>query len=114
MATKKNAVIIVLDGWGIGAEDESNPIHVAKPKSFEWLASNYPLTSLQASGISVGLPWGEVGNSEVGHLTLGAGKVLYQYYPKITMAIQDGSFYKNSILKKRLVKSYVKTQRVST
>ena len=45
------------------------------------------------SGIAVGLPWGEVGNSEVGHLTLGAGKVLYQYYPKITMAIRDGSFF---------------------
>jgi 2,3-bisphosphoglycerate-independent phosphoglycerate mutase len=96
---KKIAVLIVLDGWGIGAEDESNPIHTVKPKSFEWLASHYPVTSLQASGISVGLPWGEVGNSEVGHLTLGAGKVLYQYYPKITMAIQDGSFYENKVLK---------------
>ncbi|HUZ92525.1 MAG TPA: 2,3-bisphosphoglycerate-independent phosphoglycerate mutase, partial [Candidatus Paceibacterota bacterium] len=54
---------------------------------------------LQASGISVGLPWGEVGNSEVGHLTLGAGKVLYQYYPKITMAIRDETFFANKALK---------------
>src|SRR5579872_4924802 len=96
---KKVAILIVLDGWGIGANDESNPIYVVKPKSFEWLHANYPTTSLQASGISVGLPWGEVGNSEVGHLTLGAGKVLYQYYPKITMAIQDGSFFENKVLK---------------
>jgi 2,3-bisphosphoglycerate-independent phosphoglycerate mutase len=97
--TKKRAVLIVLDGWGIGANDESNPIYMVKPQSFEWLRQNYPTTSLQASGIGVGLPWGEVGNSEVGHLTLGAGKVLYQYYPKITMAIEDGTFFDNAVLK---------------
>jgi 2,3-bisphosphoglycerate-independent phosphoglycerate mutase len=96
---KKTTVLIVLDGWGIGRHDESNPIHVVNPQTFEWLRQNYPMTSLQASGISVGLPWGEVGNSEVGHLTLGAGKVLYQYFPKITMAIQDKSFFENSVLK---------------
>ena len=96
---KKVAVLIVLDGWGIGHNNESNPIYVAKPQIFEWLQANYPVTSLQASGISVGLPWGEVGNSEVGHLTLGAGKVLYQYYPKITMAIHDATFFENKVLK---------------
>src|ERR1700685_4664233 len=96
---KKTAVLVVLDGWGIGRKDETNPIHVVKPQIFEWLKANYPVTSLQASGISVGLPWGEVGNSEVGHLTLGAGKVLYQYYPKITMAVRDGSFFDNDVLK---------------
>jgi len=95
---KKTAILIVLDGWGIGANNESNPIYVVKPPIFEWLAQNYPVTSVQASGIAVGLPWGEVGNSEVGHLTLGAGKVLYQYYPKITMAIRDGSFAQNKAL----------------
>jgi 2,3-bisphosphoglycerate-independent phosphoglycerate mutase len=96
---RKTCILIVLDGWGIGRHDESNPIYVVKPPTFAWLAQNYPLTSLQASGIGVGLPWGEVGNSEVGHLTLGAGKILYQYFPKITMAIQDGSFFQNQILK---------------
>jgi len=98
MAAKKTTVLVVLDGWGIGANNESNPIYVVKPPTFEYLAQNYPLTSLQASGIAVGLPWGEVGNSEVGHLTLGAGKVLYQYFPKITMAIRDGSFMQNPVL----------------
>lgn len=92
-------ILIILDGWGIGRRDETNPIHVVGPESFRWLEENYPVTSLQASGISVGLPWGEVGNSEVGHVTLGAGKVLYQYYPKITMAIRDGSFFQNPALK---------------
>lgn len=96
---KQTAVLVILDGWGIGRKDESNPIHVAKPQTFEWLEKNYPVTSLQASGIAIGLPWSEVGNSEVGHLTLGAGKVLYQYFPKITIAIQDGSFFQNPVLK---------------
>src|SRR5581483_9097428 len=96
---KKTVVLVVLDGWGIGQNNESNPIYVVKPQTFDALRHDYPMTSLQASGISVGLPWGEVGNSEVGHLTLGAGKVLYQYYPKITMAIQDGTFFENRVLK---------------
>jgi len=96
---KKIAVLVVLDGWGIGKESPINPLFIAQPPTFAWLAENYPLTSLQASGIAVGLPWGEVGNSEVGHLTLGAGKVLYQYYPKITMAMRDGTFYDNPVLK---------------
>ncbi len=96
---RRTVVLIILDGWGIGPDNDSNPIHVVKPQNFAWLAENYPLTSLQASGIAVGLPWGEVGNSEVGHLTLGAGKVVYQYYPKITMAVQDGTFFENPVLK---------------
>jgi 2,3-bisphosphoglycerate-independent phosphoglycerate mutase len=96
---KKTAVLVVLDGWGIGKDDYTNPLFVAKPPTFEWLAQNYPVTSLQASGIAVGLPWGEVGNSEVGHLTLGAGKVIYQYYPRITMAIRDQTFFDNPVLK---------------
>ena len=96
---KRTFVLIVLDGWGIGRNDDSNPIYVAKPATFAALHDNYPVTSLQASGIAIGLPWGEVGNSEVGHLTLGAGKILYQYYPKIMMAIQDGTFFENKVLK---------------
>jgi 2,3-bisphosphoglycerate-independent phosphoglycerate mutase len=96
---QKNIVLAILDGWGIGRHDESNPIYIVQPATFARLATDYPVTSLQASGIAVGLPWGEVGNSEVGHLTLGAGKVLYQYYPKIMMAIQDGSFFENPVLK---------------
>jgi 2,3-bisphosphoglycerate-independent phosphoglycerate mutase len=95
----KSVILIVLDGWGIGPLNDANPIYVVKPESFKFLEENYPITSLQASGISVGLPWGEVGNSEVGHLTLGAGKVIYQYYPKITMSIQDGTFFENPALK---------------
>lgn len=96
---KRTVALVILDGWGIGREDHSNPIHVAKPEHLGWLGSNFPLTSLQASGISVGLPWGEVGNSEVGHLTLGAGKVIYQHFPLITLAIREGRFFENPALK---------------
>ncbi len=96
---KKTVVLVILDGWGIGRNDESNPIYMVKPENFRWLEENFPAGSLQASGISVGLPWGEVGNSEVGHLTIGAGKVVYQYYPRITLSIRDGSFFRNDVLK---------------
>lgn len=95
---KRTVALIVLDGWGIGDENLSNPIHVVNPPTFAKLAEEYPLTSLQASGISVGLPWDEVGNSEVGHVTLGSGRVTYQSYPRITLAVRDGSFFKNPAL----------------
>jgi 2,3-bisphosphoglycerate-independent phosphoglycerate mutase len=96
----RTVVLVVLDGWGIGAKNESNPIYSVKPQSFADLEAQYPMGSLQASGISVGLPWNETGNSEVGHLNLGAGKVVYQYFPRITLAIEDGSFFTNDALKK--------------
>ncbi len=92
-------MLVILDGWGIGRNDESNPIYTAKPENFRWLEENFPVGSIQASGISVGLPWGEVGSSEVGHMTIGAGRVVYQYYPRITLSIRDGSFFKNPALK---------------
>lgn len=92
-------LLVILDGWGIGEKNESNPVHAVNPETFWWMEENFPVTSLQASGISVGLPWGEVGNSEVGHLTIGAGKIIYQYYPKILLSIRDGSFFENATLK---------------
>src|SRR3990167_3272919 len=102
MILQRKCILIVLDGWGIGHEDDSNPIYVQKPKNIEYIKKHFPTGSLQASGISVGLPWGEEGNSEVGHLTIGAGKVIYQHYPRITMTINDGSFFKNPALMKAI------------
>lgn len=90
--------MVVLDGWGIGRRDASNPVHVVEPKNIEFIKHNYPMGSLQASGIAVGLPWNEEGNSEVGHLTLGAGKIIYQHFPRISLAIKDGSFFTNECL----------------
>lgn len=95
---RSTVVLVVLDGWGIGPTDESNPIYVVKPKTISYIQQNFPSGSLQASGIAVGLPWGEEGNSEVGHLTMGIGKVVYQHYPRISLSISDGSFQKNTSL----------------
>lgn len=95
---KRTLVVVILDGWGIGHKDKSNPIYVKNPGVIEYIKRHFPAGSLQASGIAVGLPWGEEGNSEVGHLTLGAGKVLYQHFPRISLAIKDGSFFENEIL----------------
>ncbi len=90
--------MVVLDGWGIGRRDESNPIHVANPPTIEWIKHNHYSGSLQASGIAVGLPWQEEGNSEVGHLTLGSGRIIYQSFPRITLAVRSGAFFKNTVL----------------
>ncbi|MBI4095158.1 MAG: 2,3-bisphosphoglycerate-independent phosphoglycerate mutase [Candidatus Liptonbacteria bacterium] len=94
----RTVLLIILDGFGIGRDDQSNPIYMAQPETLRMVREEYPTTSLHASGISIGLPWGEVGNSEVGHLTIGAGKVLYQYYPRIVMSIRDQSFFENPAL----------------
>lgn len=90
---KRIVMLVVLDGWGMGAPDASNPIHAADPQTFRFIESNFPAGTLQASGITVGLPWEEEGNSEVGHLTLGAGKILYQHYPRISIAVRNGTFF---------------------
>jgi 2,3-bisphosphoglycerate-independent phosphoglycerate mutase len=90
----KPIVLIVLDGWGIGKNPRVSPIAKAKLPNIDKLNLFYPRTALQASGISVGLPWEEAGNSEVGHITLGAGKVIYQSLPRITLDIQSGGFFK--------------------
>ena len=97
--SKQPVILAILDGCGEGQQNETNPIYMAEPKNFDYLRANFPSGLLQASGISVGLPWGEEGNSEVGHLNLGAGRIIYQYLPKIDLAIRDESFFKNPALK---------------
>jgi len=94
----KQVVLIVLDGWGVGPRSPANPLSEANLPTLENIAKNFPSTLLQASGISVGLLWGEPGNSESGHLTLGAGRTLYQYLPRIILAIRSGAFFKNPVL----------------
>jgi len=91
----KPVILIILDGWGIGKNEKGNAINEAHLPTIDKLKAFYPNTSLQASGISVGLPWGEPGNSEVGHTTIGTGKIVYQNLPRITMEIQNGEFFKN-------------------
>ncbi len=91
----KPVVLIILDGWGIGTSPRGNAIAEANLPTIDKLNHRYPNISIQASGISVGLPWGECGNSEVGHITIGTGKIIYQSLPRISMSIQNGTFYKN-------------------
>ncbi len=92
----KQVVLVVLDGFGIAPPGPGNPISLANPKNINSYFYTYPNTTLQASGESVGLPAHEPGNTEVGHVNLGAGRVVYQDLPRINMSIADGSFYKNS------------------
>lgn len=91
-------VLVVLDGWGLSNNTAGNPIREATLPTFDKLNRFYPMTTLQASGISVGLPWNTSGNSEVGHMTIGVGRVIYQNLPRIALSIQDGTFYKNEAL----------------
>ncbi len=98
--SKRTVVLIILDGWGIGEKNQSNPIYMVNPKNINYIKANFLAGVLQASGTSVGLPWGEEGNSEVGHLNIGAGKIIYQIYPKITLSIKNGGFFKNEAIKK--------------
>jgi 2,3-bisphosphoglycerate-independent phosphoglycerate mutase len=99
-------VLVILDGWGIGGKKKGNALLNAQLPIFEKLNNFYPCIALQASGISVGLFWGESGNSEVGHKTLGAGKIIYQDLARITMDIQSGTFFKNATLLRAI--SYAK------
>lgn len=98
----KPIVLIVLDGWGISPNIKGNAIAQAKLPTIDKINDFYPSTSLQASGISVGLPWGEPGNSEVGHMTIGTGKIIYQSLPRISMEIQTGEFFRNENLLKAM------------
>lgn len=91
----KPVILLVLDGWGIAPDGPGNAIALAQLPNFKRLLSNFPHSKLQASGEAVGLPHGEAGNTETGHLNLGAGHIVYQDLPRIDMAIADGTFYQN-------------------
>lgn len=88
---------MILDGFGISGK-EGNAIRAANTPNLDKIFSNYPVTKLNASGLSVGLPEGQMGNSEVGHTNIGAGRVVYQDLTRITKSIEDGDFFKNQAL----------------
>ena len=91
-------ILIVIDGYGIAPHGQGNAVFLANPENLNSFLYSFPNTTLKASGQAVGLPANEVGNTEVGHLNLGAGRIVYQDLPRINMAIADGSFYKNQVL----------------
>ncbi|WP_438938506.1 2,3-bisphosphoglycerate-independent phosphoglycerate mutase [Algibacillus agarilyticus] len=95
MAAKKPLVLIIMDGWGYSESTESNAIHHANTPVLDNLWATKPSTLISGSGMDVGLPDGQMGNSEVGHVNLGAGRIVYQDFTRITKDIQDGTFFEN-------------------
>ncbi|MDF2512507.1 MAG: hypothetical protein K0S04_2373 [Herbinix sp.] len=96
--SKKPTVLMILDGFGLNERVEANAIAEAKKPNIDRIMKEYPFVKGYASGMAVGLPDGQMGNSEVGHINMGAGRIVYQELTRITKEIQDGTFYKNEAL----------------
>src|SRR5579862_2206029 len=101
----KPVLLLILDGWGYRDDHSHNAIALAKTPFWDHLLQTCPHSLLDASGLAVGLPEGQMGNSEVGHLTIGAGRVLYQDLTRINKAIAEGDFYKNAVFLAALKKA---------
>ena len=97
-ATPKPLVLIILDGFGHSDKPEYNAIYAANTPVYDHLRANYPHGLISGSGMDVGLPDGQMGNSEVGHMNLGAGRVVYQDFTRVTKAIRDGEFFENATI----------------
>ena len=96
--SKKPTVLMILDGYGLNEKQEANAVYEAKTPVMDKLMAECPFVKGYASGLSVGLPDGQMGNSEVGHLNMGAGRIVYQELTRITKEIEDGDFFKNEAL----------------
>jgi len=99
---QRKALLIILDGWGIGKQDESNPIFIAPTPVWDKLLATESVCTLDASGDAVGLKGGKAGNSEAGHMNIGAGRVVLQDDVRLDMAMKDGSFFKNPVIGKAI------------
>lgn len=93
--TKKRALLCILDGWGISKDTDYNAVYSANTPNFDDFRKNRPSIEIHADGLYVGLPEGQMGNSEVGHLNIGAGRVVYQELTRINKAIDEGDFFNN-------------------
>jgi 2,3-bisphosphoglycerate-independent phosphoglycerate mutase len=111
---KKPTAIIILDGWGQNDEKTGNAVAMASTPVYKQLINKYPNTLIAASGMDVGLPEGQMGNSEVGHLNIGAGRIIYQELTRITKSIADGDFYKNSVLMDAMLQAKNKGTKLHT
>lgn len=98
-------MLIILDGWGVAPDCDGNAITRADTPVMDRLILNYPAMTLSAASTEVGLNWGEMGNSEVGHLNIGAGRVYYQMMPRINKSIADGSFLDNAVLNEAMARA---------
>lgn len=100
---KKPLALIIMDGWGYNTETQFNAVANAKTPVLDALSKEYANTLISASGLDVGLPDGQMGNSEVGHTNIGAGRIVYQELTRVTKAIQDGDFSKTRFYAKLLM-----------
>ncbi len=98
--SKKPTVLMILDGFGINERHDANAVYMANTPNLDMLKDKYPWVKGNASGMAVGLPEGQMGNSEVGHMNMGAGRIVYQELTRITKEIQDGTFFENPSLLK--------------
>ncbi len=99
---KQPLLLMILDGWGIAPAGQYNAVALARTPNLDALFAQYPHTRLSCSGEAVGLPDGQMGNSEVGHLNIGAGRIVYQELTRITKAIKDGDFFENDVLSRTM------------
>ena len=99
---KQTLMLMIMDGFGISNNDRGNAIKAAKTPNIDKIFSSNPITSIEASGLAVGLPEGQMGNSEVGHTNMGAGRVVYQDLTRITKSIEDEDFFDNKALNKAM------------
>jgi 2,3-bisphosphoglycerate-independent phosphoglycerate mutase len=95
---KKPLLLMILDGWGVADESEHNAVSKAKTPNMDRLMAEYPFNIIDGSGMAVGLPGGQMGNSEVGHTNIGAGRVVYQDLTRISKSVADGDFFENPVL----------------
>ncbi len=96
--SKKTVALFILDGFGYSETSTSNAIEAANSPTWDALWANHPHALVQTSGLAVGLPDGQMGNSEVGHMNLGAGRVVYQNFTRISKSLKDGDFFENTVL----------------
>ena len=109
---KKTVALIILDGYGLSDDITGNAVKQAKTPFLDTLFTTYPHNTLKTSGEAVGLPEGQMGNSEVGHLNLGAGRIVYQSLTRINKSIRDGDFYTNQAFLDAI--AYAKTIKVES
>ena len=99
---KTPTTLIIMDGFGLAPAADDNAVTLAKTPVLDGLFRDYAHTTLSASGLDVGLPAGQMGNSEVGHTNIGGGRVVFQDLPRISRAIEDGSFFRNEAYNKAM------------
>jgi len=102
--SRRPVALIILDGWGLRDDCAANAVCQAHTPTLDALAAGYPATRLNASGLNVGLPDGQMGNSEVGHLNIGAGRIIYQDLTRISKSIADGDFFTNPVLREAMAR----------